>query len=128
MRNKANLTIAEFTLTREIKGVYSNLHPKTKNGTKPIKANFFTTPNSHFSAELFSDTRLRQGVPASVLTYVEDCSAAVKRSSREKKPLKSPRGAKIKKMKSKPNPKRKKKADQWRLTGLAAYFALRRHQ
>ena len=39
MRNKANLTSAEFTLTPEIKGGYSNLHPKIKNGTKPNKAN-----------------------------------------------------------------------------------------
>ena len=64
-----------------------------KNMKKQQKTDYFLiTPNPHFSAELFSDTRLRQGVPAGVLTYVEDCSAAVQRSSREKKPLKSPRG------------------------------------
>ena len=54
----------------------------------PLKAHNQLT----FSEELFSDTRLRQGPPAGVQVYVEDWTAAVQRSSREKKPLKSPRG------------------------------------
>ncbi len=32
---------------------------------------------THFSEELFSDTRLRQGPPAGVHVYVEDWIAAV---------------------------------------------------
>ncbi len=66
-----------------------------KNVKKHEKMNTKLHKQNHFSAELFSDTRLRQGPPAGVLTYVEDWTAAVQRRSREKKPLKSPRGETI---------------------------------
>ena len=53
-RNKANLNSTKFIATPCNIGGYNDLHPKIQNGTKPIKANFFTTPKPHFSAELFS--------------------------------------------------------------------------
>ena len=103
MRNKANLKDRKLNTTHYGTGGYDDFSPKTKNGTKPIKANLKPISKPHFSAELLSDTRLRQGPPAGVQVYVEDWTAAVQRSSRKKKPLKSPRGAKIKNTKSKPN-------------------------
>ena len=54
LRNKANLNSTKFIATPCNIGGYNDLHPKIQNGTKPIKANFFTTPKPHFSAELFS--------------------------------------------------------------------------
>ncbi|HEG42698.1 MAG TPA: hypothetical protein ENH94_01480 [Phycisphaerales bacterium] len=99
MENEPNSnTCLTFINSRSIM-TYNAFFPKKQKGNepkrtqlKPIKANFFTTSKHHFSAELFSDTRLRQGPPAGVLVYVEDWTAAVQRSSRKKKPLKSPRG------------------------------------
>ena len=73
-----------------------------KNKKMKSKPNF-KTPHPNFSEELFSDTRLRQWSTGGVQVYVEDWTAAVQRRSRTKKPLKSPRGAKIKNTKSKPN-------------------------
>ena len=43
-----------------------------------------------FSEELFSDTRLSQQQTGGVLLHIEDWLAGVQRSSRKKKPLKTP--------------------------------------
>ncbi len=132
MKNKANLNSLNLTLNSCSRVVYNVFRPKTQNGTKPnkanlkpiskwrtprfssetqeknffmeSKANFFTTPNPNFSAELFSDTRLRQEPPAGCkngdwlvpaegrVVPVPFFATAVQRSSRQKKPLRSPRG------------------------------------
>ena len=91
MKNKANFNSTKFTATTCGIGGYNVFPPKTKNGTKPNKANLkpiSKTQKPNFSAacrvialgrrrELFSDTRLRQGPHAGVLVYVEDWLAAV---------------------------------------------------
>ncbi|HEG44243.1 MAG TPA: hypothetical protein ENH94_09365 [Phycisphaerales bacterium] len=48
MKNKANLSNQKFTANPCGMEVYNDLQPKTQNGTKPNKANFFTTPNLLF--------------------------------------------------------------------------------
>ncbi len=73
---------------------------QTKNFFMKSKPNFFTTIKPHFSAELFSDTRLRQEPPAGCkngdwlvpaegrVVPVPFFVTAVQRSCRQKKPLK----------------------------------------
>jgi len=56
-----------------------------------------------FSAELFSDTRLSQQPTGGVLLHIEDWLAGVQRSSRKKKPLKTPINQKPLNMQNKPN-------------------------
>ncbi len=105
LRNKPNFNHPKIPATSYITVAYNIFQRNPKNGANPnkpnqsqfqslqflrqktrnnlaknkemkSKPNFFTTPKPHFSAELFSDTRLRQGPPASVLVYVEDWTAS----------------------------------------------------
>ena len=91
MKNKPNLKMTIFALIPDFVMTYKAFFSKNPKGNEP-KRSQLNPIKPNFSAELFSDTRLRQGAPGSVQVYVEDCSAAVQRSSRKKKPLKSPRG------------------------------------
>ncbi len=50
MKNKANFKAKYFTANPCGSGTYNALYPKTKNGTKPIKANF-EKENPRFSSE-----------------------------------------------------------------------------
>jgi len=53
MKNKANCNHSNITATPCNIGTYNDLQPKTKNGTKPNKANFFTASNPLFSSSLW---------------------------------------------------------------------------
>ena len=99
-RNEPNFNASNIIATSYNTVGYNDFFQNSTKKTNPIKANFFTTLKPHFSAELFSDTRLRQEPPAGCkngdwlvpaegrVVPVPFFATAVQRSSRQKKPLK----------------------------------------
>ena len=76
-KNKPNYEHLDVNITvckkKGYKGFSLKIYQKNKPKTNPIQSQSKPIPKPHFSAELFSDTRLRQGPPAGVLVYVDAC-------------------------------------------------------
>ncbi len=108
LRNEPNFNYSNIIATSYITVIYNALQTKLQNGTNPNEPNFFTTSKPHFSAKLFSDTRLPQGPPAGCkngdwlvpaegrVVPVPFFATAVKRSNRSKEPQKRKKTLKVK--------------------------------